>query len=681
MPTKEILTDCTLCYHSCGVKVTVENAQAVKVVGLPEHPLTRGELCPKGEAMLESIYSPERVLHPLKKVNGKFEQISWEQALDEISTKLLDLKAQYGAQSLGVFSGSIGVENMETAGLAKRLRSAYGSTNFFSAESVCFRMRLITRQMTFGRPATEEYDCNLYILWGHNPDSSDLPLKIHMAENRAKGAKLVVIDPKRTALADSADMYIRSRPGTDGAMALAMINVIVTENLYDREFVDKYTYGFDKLVSHIQIYTPEWAERITQVRAGDIRKLARLFAATKGASIFQGTCSLDQTANGTQNSRAMAILQTITGNINIPGGWVISRRPRFAEIEIEVEGVKPMGKDDYPIFFGVFGRKNNYGVVTMVPESVPEKIKAFFVMGGNPLVSMADSNAFREAFNKLELLVVHDLVMSETAQAADYVLPACSQIEKWGVAYTYNICHCLPYLMLRKKAIEPLGECWSEWKLTTEMGKRLGAGAMFPWKSEEEMVAYELQPSGLSFDYLLKEKPEGDYYTKKDYTINESTFNTTTKKIEIYSTELEKAGADPLPTYTEPTRSPVSMPGMLAKYPLILCTGSRSLYYTHTQFRNVESLRKEEPEPFAELALASARQYGVDDGDLIKISTPSGSVKMKARVTDRVAEGVVLVPHGWSGEANANLLTDTKQREGVMGYPEMKALLCSVRKV
>ncbi len=679
METKEIMTDCTLCYHSCGVKVTVEDGKAVKVAGLKEHPLTGGRLCPKGGTMLDNIYNPERIRYPLKKVGGNWERISWEQALDEISAKLLDLKARYGPDIMGVFSGSIGVENLEMNGLTQRFRSAFGSSNFFSVESVCFRMRLRTRQLTFGKVLTEEYDSNLYVLWGHNPDSSDLPLKIHMAENRRKGAKLIVIDPKRITLADGADMYLQIRPGTDGALALALINVIITEKLYDKDFIAKYTVGFEKLVPHIQRYTPEWAEKITGVKADDIRKLARLFAGTKGASIFQGTCSLDQTANGAQNSRAMAILQIITGNINIPGAWVSSPQPSFGSVAMGVDSETPLGSDKYPILFERSGRKENYGVVTLLPESIPDKIKAFVVVGGNPLVSMADSNAFREAFKKLDLLVVHDLFMTETAQAADYVLPACSHLEKWGVAYTYNVNHCLPYLMLRKKAIEPMGESWSEWRLFSELAGKLGLNSFFPWKSEEEMVSFELAPTGLSFEYLLNEKPEGAYYRQKKYCMEKS-FRTPTRKIEIYSNELEKVGSDPLPTYVEPHRSPVSAPELLCKYPLILCTGARSLFYTHSQFRHVAPLRKSNPEPFAELAACTAKAQGVKTGDMIIIKTPNGRVKMKATISDRVAEGVVLVPHGWSGEANANLLTDTNSREGVMGYPEMKALLCCIRK-
>lgn len=474
---KEIFTDCTLCYHSCGTIVTVEDGKAVKIEGLKSHPLNKGELCPKGEAALEHIYAPHRLKYPLKKVNGDWERVTWDQALDEIAGKLLRLKEEFGPSVLGVFSGSIGVENLEMAGLTQRFKAAFGSPNFFSVESICYRMRIRTRQITFGKYPTEELDSNLYILWGHNPEESDFPLRLAIEENLKKGAKLVVIDPKRIPLADRADLYLRIRPGTDGALALAMMNVIINENLYDSDFIGKYTIGFDRLVPHIQKYTPEWAEKITWVSAADTRKLARLFAKTRGAGIYQGTNTQDQTANGTQNSRAFSILQIITGNINIPGGWVISPRLALGNVGLSVAG-EPLGADQYPLFYEVWGRKSPYGIVTCVPESVPEKIKAFVVMGGDPAVSMADSHAFQEAFRKLELLVVHDLFMTETAKLAHYVLPACSHLEKWGVAYTYNVCHCLPYLMLRKKAIEPLHESWSEWKLFTELAKKLGLGAI-----------------------------------------------------------------------------------------------------------------------------------------------------------------------------------------------------------
>jgi formate dehydrogenase (coenzyme F420) alpha subunit len=445
------------------------------------------------------------------------------------------------------------------------------------------------------------------------------------------------------------------------------------------DFLQRYTTGFEELVSHIEPYTPEWAAGITSIADGDIVRLARLFAATKGASIHQGTCTQDQTANGTQTSRAFSLLQTITGNVNNRGGWVVGPGLRLGNVGMDVEGA-PLGADEYRLFHEMWGRKSPYGVVACLPENIPEKIKAFLVVGGNPIISMADSHAFKDAFGKLELLIVHDLFMTETAEFAHYVLPACSHLEKWGLGYSYNVCHGLPYLMLRKKCIEPLYESWSEWRFYTELAKRLDMAEQFPWVSEEELVAFELGPSGLTFDELLRDNPEGAYFGAKEYGMEKARFSTPSKKIEIYSPALEALGFDPLPTYLEPHISPLSTPELFGKYPLILSTGNRNLYYTHGQFRGVEALRRRSPEPQVEIGPRTAQRFGVEAGDAVIVETDRGMVRMKASVDDRIMEGVVLAPHGWPGEANANLLTDTRCREPIMGYPEIKSLLCSIRK-
>jgi len=227
-----------------------------------------------------------------------------------------------------------------------------------------------------------------------------------------------------------------------------------------------------------------------------------------------------------------------------------------------------------------------------------------------------------------------------------------------------------------------LYECRSEWWFYTELAKRLGLEEMFPWQSEEELVRFELEPTGLSFDYLLHEKPEGDYYQTKTYRVEKEMLKTPSAKIEIYSEALAHVGFDPLPTYREPERSPMSSDRIfLERYPLILNTGNRNYYYTHSQHRNIDALRNESPEPEAEIGLETAKQYNIESGDGVRIKTNRGQVKMKARVDDRIAEGVVFVPHGWSGEANANLLTDTECRECILGYPDMKSLMCIVEKV
>jgi anaerobic selenocysteine-containing dehydrogenase len=396
-----------------------------------------------------------------------------------------------------------------------------------------------------------------------------------------------------------------------------------------------------------------------------------MFATAKSASIFQGTNTQDQTANGTQNSRALAILQVITGNINNPGGWVVSPRLALGGLGIRSDKT-PIGAEEYPLFFEVWGRKSPYGQVVCFPECVPDVIKALIVTGGNPVVSLPDSNAYREAMKRLDLMVVHDLFMTETAELATYVLPACTHLEKNGLAYSYNVCHGLPYL------IEPLHESWSEFKFWKELANRVGFGELFPWESDEQVVEHELGPSGLSYRELKEEKPAGAFYQEKKYGMEGVNFSTPSGKIEIYSETFKDAGFDPLPTYTEPHQSPLSDPVMYEQYPLILTTGARNLYYTHTQHRNVRSL-EEGGGAFAEINPTTAAKYGIKHGDNIVVETPRGQVIIKALLTGDLMEGVVSIPHGWSGKQNANLLTDVNLREQIMGYPQMKSQLCSIR--
>jgi formate dehydrogenase (coenzyme F420) alpha subunit len=678
--TQTYFTACALCYHSCGMEVTVEDGKLIRVSGQKSHPLNKGELCPKGEAAIEHLYHPSRLKYPLKRVKTGWQRISWEQAISEITIKLNELKNKYGPSILGFFAGSIGVENFEMVSLTHRFKAAFGSANYFSVESICYRMRIRARQITFGKYPVEEMDSPLYILWGHNPHASDFPMKLAIEANLKKGSRVVVIDPRRIPFADNADMYLSIRPGTDGALALACINVIINEGLYDADFVHKYTYGFEQLVPHVQQYTPEWAEKITWVKAEDIRRLAH-YIATKGASIVHGTCTQDQQANGSQNDRAMSILQSITGNINVPGGWVISPRLRLEDVSLYAPG-KPLGTDEYPLFYELWGRTSPYGIQTMVPESIPDKMKAFIVVGGNPLVTMPDTNALTEAFDRLELLVVYEQFMSETAQHAHYVLPAANQFEYWGLAYNYNVCHCLPYLMLRRPVVGPYYETKTMLEVYKALAEPLGFGDKFPGTSDQELVALELSRCELNFD-SLNARPEGSNYQEKQYGLKDGMLGTPSGKIEIYSEAFKQAGFDPLPTYKEPEKSPqgIRWRELGKEYPLILSTGTRLLHYNNSSLHMLKSLQKEEPFARAELGPKTAKKFDIAHGDDVLIETDRGWVIMKADVNDRTMEGVILVPHGWPGMANCNRLTDTQCREPIMGYPQWKGLLCNIRKI
>jgi anaerobic selenocysteine-containing dehydrogenase len=686
MSTKVIKSDCILCVHGCGINAYVEDGRLVKVEGMAEHPLNEGVLCPKGEHLVDYIYSPDRLQYPMKRVNGGWERISWDEALDTIASKLQQIKDEFGAHALAIFCGSIGVENNELAAFARRFRGAYGTPNFLSVESNCYRSRILAHQLTFGTFLLEEPEkAGCVILWGHDPDSSKAPplaSKLYKALDRG-GLQLIVIDPKRTPLAKRG-LHIPIRPGTDCALALAMLNVITSEGLYDREFIDKYTLGFDKLVEHVRQYPPEAVEKITWVPAEDIRKISRLFATAGSACIISGLCSMDQHINGLQNGRVFALLQAVTGNVDVPGSWVNVPFPRLGSLHIKVDE-DPIGSAEHPLFYRLWGRQAPYGQTMYLADAIlnekPYPIKALMVTGGNPALTLPDSDRVKQALEKLELLVVIDLFMTETAKLAHIVLPACSFAERSGIGYVYAVTAGIPYLLLRKKLIEPLGECWPDWKFWCELGRRMGYGDLFPWQTDEEVVEYWLGPTGLTVKQLAEQNPEGVFFAEKKYDMcQKDKFGTPSKKIELYSQTLADYGYDPLPVYVEPSQSPSSSPELAKQYPLILTTGARILYYTHSQFRNVPGLRQQAPEPAAEIHPDTAGTYGIADGDMMAVTTVKGRIEIRARTTEDLAPGIVSIPHGWA-EANANLLTALEPRDPVTGYTELKALLCRVSKL
>ena len=684
MAQKVIKSDCILCINSCGINAYVEDGKLVKVEGMEEHGVSKGYICPRGEALVEYVYSPDRLQYPMKKVDGEFQRITWDEALDTIADKLKKLKEEYGARALAVYSGSLGTENIELAGFAQRFRGIYGTPNLLSVEGNCFRSRIMARQMTFGGyPIEEPWKSKCILVWGQNMDNSrqTIAKKIYDAIDVGTLETVIVIDPKRVPMAEKG-IHIRIRPGTDTALMLGMMNVIIGENLYDKEFIDKNTIGFDKLAEHVKQYTPEEVEKITWVSADDVRKIARLFAGNKPAANVPGTCSIDQHINGFQGNRAMAILQIITGNVDIPGSWVTLPFLRLGDLRVpEVD--EPIGADLHPLFRRFWGRTSPYGQQMLFADAVldekPYPLKAMIVNGGNPALTLPDSKRIQEAMKKLDFMVVMDLFMTDTAKLADIVLPACSFMEKSGVGYVYGVNTGIPYALLRKKVIEPVGESWADWKIWTELGRRMGYGEYFPWNTDEEVVDFFLEPSGLTREQLEVEHPEGVFYIEDDKKYQSGVYRTPSDKIEIYSETLAENGYDPLPKYIEPSQSPMSSPELAKDYPLILTTGARIEQYTHSQLRNIPSLQKEAPEPIAELNPETAKEYGIADGDMMVVETPKDHITLKAHTEEGLSAGIVSIPHGWS-EANANLLTSLDVRDPVTGYTEMKALLCTIRK-
>jgi anaerobic selenocysteine-containing dehydrogenase len=674
-------TVCMLCFQVCGINAYVKDGALLKVEGMKEHPFSRGVLCPRGQRLASVVYSQDRLRYPMEKRDGHWERISWDQALDRIATNLEKIKRNFGARAVAVSVGSIGAENIAISAFAQRWRAAFGTPNYFSIEAHCFRARIMARLLTFGTYPLEDPDrSDCVILWGHNPEASEPPLAARLYQALEKGLKLIVIDPKSIPLAKKGT-YVQIRPGTDAALALGMMNVIVSEGLYDKEFVEKHTVGFDRLVEHVKSYPPEKAADICGIAAEQVVEISRVFARAKGASIIQGINALDQHINGFQTSRALAILQALTGNCDRPGAWAVNPFMKLSDLRLPVGG-EPIGAEEYPMFRRLWNMTAPYGQQMLIPDVLltgkPYPIKAMIVSGGNPAASWPDSAKLREAFGKLDLMVVMDLFMTDTAKMADIVLPACSSLEMTGLAYNYGLTGGMPFVMLSPKIIAPVGECWPDWKFYTELGRRMGYGEYFPWNRGEEVCEHFLKASPVTMQ-RLKDNPGGVWYGERCYNIEaKGQIRTPSKKIELYSQTLADAGYDPIPVHKEPTQSRARCPELAEDYPLILNTGARTVEYTHWQLKNIRELRELAPDPIAELNPATAGEYKVQDGEWMVVETQKGRIRVKAATTKDMMPGVINVLHGWSGDHNQNLLTQTAPRDPVTGYPELRAVACRI---
>ncbi|HNQ46137.1 MAG TPA: molybdopterin-dependent oxidoreductase [Syntrophorhabdus sp.] len=679
-----IKTDCGLCINCCGVNAYVENGKLVKVEGTKENPISKGRLCPKGDRLMDMLYSPSRLKYPMKKVNGHFQRISWDDAIGEIATKLQQLKDKYGAHTLATWTGSVGVEHFEMAAFNQRFKGAFGTPNFFNPEGMCFRTRILARQITFGRyPVEEPVNANCILLWGRNPDESYPPVGRIVRERVEAGAKLVTIDPRRIPIS-RLGIYLQPRPGTDGAIALAMMNVIIEEHLWDKEFVEKYTFGFDKLAEHVREFTPEKAEMISSVPASEIVRTARIFATTKSACILEGVGHMNQFANGLQTNRAYSILMAITGNVDVPGGWVTCPQVRLADLRLPQEE-NNLGWDEFPVFHQFSKRPPPYGSAGLMTEVMktekPYPIKAFISSGSNPLLTFPDTKLFLEGIKNLELFVNIDPNMTETGYLADYVLPACTFLEETGIGgFPYGISYCEPYVMLRKKVVEPLYESKPIWLIWTELGRKMGYAEHFPWNTDEEVAEHFFSTSGVTMKDLT-DHPAGVYFGKKEYRLFEKVpFATTSGKIELFSSRMVELGHSGLPVHMEPHQSAVANPEIVKEYPEILLTGNRQVEYINAQMHDVTALRARIPDAEVEVNPITAAKYGISHGELVGIETPRGSIRMKANVTQDIKPGVVSVPHGWA-EANCNILLDAQLKDPVSGYITMNSNACRLVKL
>ena len=664
------------------MNVHLSHGKIVAVNGMKEHPHNEGTLCPRGMAVPEYNDSADRLKTPLLKDGYSWKEITWDEALDTIAYRLEDIRTKFGAKALAVSLGmNMILSGAVTVGVIRRFLDVFGTPNYFTVDSICYRPRVVANTLTFGKvPVPEPENSKCIILWAHNPHASS-PItssrKIQHALNN--GANLIVIDPRRTGYAKKANIHAQPRPGTDCALALGLINVIIEEKLYDAEFVEKHTVGFEKLAEHVKAYALDNVSKITWIPADMIRKIARLFGTVKPSCIVQGVNALDQTTSGFQTARAIAILHAVTGNLDVAGGTISISRPRLRPLRLpELVRDKPLGAQEYPLSYSVFSKLIGEGQGMVLPDAIltgrPYPVKAMIVSGCNMVVSWPNSPKVKNALESLDFLVVMDVFMSETAKMADIVLPAATFLE------SNDILDHFTYVMLRKKVTRhpnclPDGEFW------LKLAHRMGYEEYFPWKNMDKVLEYTLEPSGLTLDILRYEKPAGLQYGSVNYgQYLEKGFRTPSGKVELYSDTMAALSYDPLPVYLEPSQSPISTPELVQDYPLVLTTGARSLGNLHSQLRNIPKLRKISPEPLADISPTTAISAGISNGDWIQVRTTYGAIRIKARITEDIIPGLVSIPHGWA-QANINQLTSEAGGDPISGIPSLKAGLCNIKKV
>ena len=709
---KIVKSVCQPCHSNCGVLVHIQDGQVIKIEGDPDFPENEGRMCVRGMSFTQLLYHPDRIKHPMKRVGergaGKWQRISWDEAMDTIVGKVKQAKKAYGPESIA-FSFCDGERSNRGPGCA--LMHAIGTPMICGTDAhYCLRPQAVSCMVTFGQgnffTGHDGFDfanSRCILIWGANLFESQMSKGKEITKALKNGAKLIVIDPRFTNMAAKADLWLQVRPATDGALALGMLNYIIEQGLYDKEFVDKYCYGFEQLRERAREYPLEKVSEITWVPVEAIRQAAAIYATEKPATLalYMG---LAMNTNAMQTMRSIHMLIALTGNVDIKGGHLLFDRthmPLAFEVDSKTylsreEMAKAPGVKERPMFYGrdamIVAQSHPPAFLDMLHTGKPYKIKVLLSIS-DPVMGLQDSRKVREALKKVDFIVDIDFFISPTASLADIVLPAATYLERdlvWASFY-HN------FFSVTEKAIEPVGECRDEVEIFIEIARRLGVEDKLPipMGSVRELNDWVLSPTGMRFDEAKGKGAIRVPFEHKKYEKEGYRFPTETGKIELYSTYFERYGYDPLPYYEEPPQSPYSTPQLFEEYPLILISGSRTNCFYHGLGRQIPWLRELYPEPTVEIHPDTAEKLGICDGDWVWIegSQNEGRVKQKAELTLGIHPKVVHARSHWwfpekmdnseqaCTESNINSIMSTGEPyDPISGATVVRGCLCRICK-
>lgn len=702
---KIVKTTCKACHGGCGIIVTVEDGHIVNVQGNPDS-LTKGTMCSKGLSALQHVDNPYRLKYPLlragKRGEGKWKRISWNDALDLVERKMKETTAKYGPWSIAVSQGTGRGYNRYTHRFARSI----GTANIITPGYVCHSPRLGLYGLVsgYGRLYCDyhgwggEYP-KTQISWAKQLEisSADSEMAVWYINSLNYCKNLIIIDPRATAYTSRATLWLQLRPGTDAALAMGMLNVIINENLYDHEFVENWTHGFNELKERVQEYTPEKVAQITWVPKEKIIKAARLFALDTPGCIQVGS-SVERQANCGQTLRSIICLMGVTGNIERPGSMVSWCLPPsglvedfYFEIPISDDMKKHIvGSDQFKMGAARTAHADSVIKQLVSGDSV---VKVWFSVGGQQIVHLANTKEVVKGLQNLDFLVHTDQFMGPMAEISDLVLPAAHYLE---IDDIYDM-HPRFMIEAHNKAVEPPGEAKSDVWIFNEVGKRVAPQYWFD--TVEHLLDYQVRKAGIKwkeFSQMLvlscTGKDQKYYKYKTDYWRKGGGFATPTGKMELYSTVLKDLGYDPLPYFKEPGESPVSTPELARKYPYILTSGYRMPFYFLSQYRNIPWLRTYQEYPLCQINPETCKDLGIEDGDWAWLESPRGKVRQQVRAFPGIAPGVVMAQancfyperpaplHGLM-VSNPNMLTNNGYNDPMYGSPDLTCLLCNVTKV
>jgi thiosulfate reductase / polysulfide reductase chain A len=702
---------CRMCHGGCGTIVERINGTIRKVIGDRDNPINRGALCSKaGAASIEQLYHPDRIDYPMMRIGekgeGKWKRVSWDEALEFIAKKMQKIKAEHGAEAVA-FGRGTGINNTH---IVSRLANLFGTPNITAIAYFCYGPRVavskVTATGTFSQkgwdttPIADFYGKPKCIVqWGSQKrTSNDHGLIGHTPLTDALAQKPIniVVDPRKPKAAGPVDLWLPLRPATDAAMALGWMNVIIEEELFDKEFI-QYCHGFEELRQRAKEYPLAKVADITWCDPQLIAKAARLYATARPGCLVWGN-GTDQLGNNTfQATRSLLILMGLTGNLDAPGGNAFYPAPPLNYFELwdklpPEQAKKRIGGDRFKaINMTPYAYAHPPALYQQILSEKPYPVKAYIVVGNNTVTCFPNTRRIIEAMKKLDLLVVQDIFMTPTAEYADVVLPAAGNLEREEPRF-----HLLTkgpkatYVDLVSRKLAEIGERLSDWEFIIGLGRKLGYEEYFP--TLEQFANEGLKPMGITWDDL-KKTDHGVEVPVEYYKYKKMGFGTPTGKFEMYSTMMEEWGYDPLPAHVEPPESPISTPELWKEFPLILNTGAKQPMFWHSQGRQLKSLRSLNVEPIAEMHTATAAKLGIKKDDYIWIETARGKLRMKVTVNELTHEKVVTIPHGWwlpeapgpdhgVFEVCSNVLVDDNldSCDVVLGSSPLKAMLCRIAK-